>query len=79
MPQQSWRMTGVDAITNPELREAAWADLKERVGEEGYVSALPDDAEPPTQGNGGITRITVSSPLSDPDEGGDAHGWPRPL
>jgi aminobenzoyl-glutamate utilization protein B len=40
-------MTGVDAITNPELRDAAWADLKTRVGEEGYVSALPDDAEPP--------------------------------
>jgi len=40
-------MTGVDAITNSELREAAWADLKTRVGEEGYVSALPDDAEPP--------------------------------
>jgi aminobenzoyl-glutamate utilization protein B len=40
-------MTGVDAITNPELREAAWADLKTRVGEEGYISALPDDAEPP--------------------------------
>ena len=40
-------MTGVDAITNPELRDAAWVDLKTRVGEEGYVSALPDDAEPP--------------------------------
>ena len=62
-------MTGVDAITNPELREAAWADLKERVGEEGYVSALPDDANP-DQGNGGIKRITVFSPRSGPDEGG---------
>jgi aminobenzoyl-glutamate utilization protein B len=40
-------MTGVDAITDPELREAAWADLKTRVGEEEYISALPDDAEPP--------------------------------
>jgi aminobenzoyl-glutamate utilization protein B len=40
-------MTGVDAVLNPELREQAWADLKARVGEEGYVSALPDDAQPP--------------------------------
>ena len=71
-------MTGVDAITNPELREAAWADLKERVGEEGYVSALPDRCGTPDQGNGGIKRITVFSPRSGPDEGGDARGWPRP-
>jgi len=40
-------MTGVDAVLNSELREQAWADFKARVGEEGYVSALSDDAEPP--------------------------------
>lgn len=40
-------MTGADAIQNPILREQAWADLRARIGKEGYVSALPDDAEPP--------------------------------
>ena len=43
------------------------ADLKERVGEEGYVSALPDDAEPRSE-MADKAHYGVS-PRSGPDEG----------
>lgn len=39
--------TGVDAILDPELRIRAKADLDNRLGEEGYVCPLSEDAKPP--------------------------------
>jgi aminobenzoyl-glutamate utilization protein B len=39
--------TGVDALLDPDLRQAAWDDLKARVGPGGYVCPLDEDAEPP--------------------------------
>lgn len=40
-------MTGLDALMDEDLRSRAWADMKERVGPQGYVHPLPADAEPP--------------------------------
>lgn len=39
--------TGVDVILDADLRDRAKADLAARVGPEGYVCPLPEDAEPP--------------------------------
>ncbi|MGR3570055.1 MAG: amidohydrolase, partial [Pseudooceanicola nanhaiensis] len=39
--------TGADAMLDPDLRERAKADLARRVGPEGYVSPLPENAVPP--------------------------------
>lgn len=39
--------TGVDVLTDPDLRARAWEDLKARVGTGGYVCPLAEDAEPP--------------------------------
>ncbi|SFH74819.1 amidohydrolase [Albimonas pacifica] len=39
--------TGADAMRDAELRARAKADLARRVGPRGYVSPLPEDAEPP--------------------------------
>lgn len=39
--------TAADAICDPELLARAKADLARRIGPEGYVSPLPEDAEPP--------------------------------
>ncbi|WP_394688952.1 M20 family metallopeptidase [Hoeflea sp.] len=39
--------TAADAFLDPELLARAKADLARRVGPEGYVSPLPEDAEPP--------------------------------
>lgn len=39
--------TGLAAIENPQLREAAWADLKRRLKGQSYRSPIPEGAEPP--------------------------------
>jgi len=39
--------TGVDAITDADLRTRAWDDLRAKTGPDGYVCPIPDDAEPP--------------------------------
>ncbi|WP_137136796.1 M20 family metallopeptidase [Rhizobium sp. FKY42] len=39
--------TGLAAIESPQLREAAWADLKKRLKGQPYRSPIPDGAEPP--------------------------------
>ncbi|MFN7101866.1 MAG: M20 family metallopeptidase [Pseudorhizobium sp.] len=39
--------TGMAALQSPELREAAWADLKRRHKGQVYQSPIPEDAEPP--------------------------------
>ena len=39
--------TGADAMLDADLRVRAKADLARRVGPRGYVSPLPQDAEPP--------------------------------
>lgn len=39
--------TGVDSILDVDLRERAWANLRAKIGPEGYVCPLPDGAEPP--------------------------------
>jgi aminobenzoyl-glutamate utilization protein B len=39
--------TGAAVLSNPELMEAAKADLKARVGAAGYVSPLPTEVKPP--------------------------------
>ena len=41
--------TGADLFLDPDLRDRAKADLAERVGVEGYVCPLPDDAKPPIE------------------------------
>jgi aminobenzoyl-glutamate utilization protein B len=38
---------GAAVLSNPELMEAAKADLKARVGAEGYISPLPAEVKPP--------------------------------
>ncbi len=44
--------TGADVFLDAELRERAKSDLAQRVGRDGYVSPLPDDATPPTAAMG---------------------------
>jgi aminobenzoyl-glutamate utilization protein B len=44
--------TGVDALLDKNLRDAAWADLKNRTGPNGYICPLADDAEPPVAAMG---------------------------
>ena len=44
--------TGVDALLDDSLREAAWADLKKRTGPNGYICPLAADAEPPVAAMG---------------------------
>ncbi|RDJ25444.1 amidohydrolase [Bosea caraganae] len=39
--------TGAAVLSNPALMEAAKADLKARVGAEGYISPLPTEVKPP--------------------------------
>ena len=39
--------TGVAALSRPELREAAWADLRRRRKGQDYTSPIPAEAEPP--------------------------------
>ena len=39
--------TGLAALQNEQLREAAWADLEKRRKGQDYLSPLPDGAEPP--------------------------------
>ncbi len=39
--------TGIDVLTDPDLRARAWDDLRARTGPDGYVSPLPEDTEPP--------------------------------
>lgn len=39
--------TGVEAILDPDLRARARADLAARIGPDGYVSPLPEGAQPP--------------------------------
>jgi aminobenzoyl-glutamate utilization protein B len=39
--------TGAAVLSNPELMAAAKADLKARVGAEGYISPLPAEVKPP--------------------------------
>ena len=41
--------TGIDAFRDPDLRKAAWADLRNRQGKDGYVCPLPHDAVPPIE------------------------------
>ena len=39
--------TGLAALESPQLREAAWADLKRRLKGQTYRSPIPEGAEPP--------------------------------
>lgn len=39
--------TGIDVLQDPDLRARAWDDLRARTGPDGYVSPLPEGAEPP--------------------------------
>jgi aminobenzoyl-glutamate utilization protein B len=39
--------TGLAALESPQLREAAWADLKKRLKGQPYRSPIPEGAEPP--------------------------------
>lgn len=39
--------TGLAALESPQLREAAWADLKRRLKGQAYRSPIPEGAEPP--------------------------------
>jgi aminobenzoyl-glutamate utilization protein B len=39
--------TGLAVLQSPELREAAWADLKRRHKDQAYLSPIPQGAEPP--------------------------------
>jgi aminobenzoyl-glutamate utilization protein B len=39
--------TGADAVLDKGLRDRAWAELRDAVGPGGYVSPLPEGAEPP--------------------------------
>lgn len=39
--------TGLAALESPQLREAAWADLKRRLKGQSYRSPIPEGAEPP--------------------------------
>ncbi|MCV6585567.1 MAG: amidohydrolase [Marinibacterium sp.] len=39
--------TGAQAVTDSDLRDRAWQDLRARTGPDGYVSPLPADALPP--------------------------------
>ncbi|MCP5038389.1 MAG: amidohydrolase [Rhodobacteraceae bacterium] len=41
--------TGIDVLLDPDLRARAKADLAMRVGPEGYLSPLPDGAQPPIE------------------------------
>lgn len=44
--------TGADVFLDAELRERAKSNLAQRVGRDGYVCPLPDDATPPTAAMG---------------------------
>lgn len=44
---QVMAMTGIDAIQNPDLIARAKKDHERRTGPEGYISPLPEGAEPP--------------------------------
>ena len=46
---QVMAMTGVDAITDADLRARAWEDLRARGGAEGYVCPLGAEAVPPVK------------------------------
>jgi aminobenzoyl-glutamate utilization protein B len=39
--------TGLAALQSPDLREAAWADLRRRRKGQDYISPIPEGAEPP--------------------------------
>ena len=39
--------TGIDLLTKPELRKAAWDELKKRKGSSVYKSPIPADLDPP--------------------------------
>ncbi|MDQ2092300.1 M20 family metallopeptidase [Marimonas arenosa] len=41
--------TGVDVILDADLRARAKSDLEARIGPQGYISPLPDDAVPPIE------------------------------
>ncbi len=45
--------TGLEVLQDADLRDRAWADLRARIGAEGYVSPLPDEAEPPIRAMAG--------------------------
>lgn len=47
--------TGLAALESPQLREAAWADLKRRLKGQNYRSPIPEGAEPP------VAAMTVKS------------------
>jgi aminobenzoyl-glutamate utilization protein B len=44
--------TGVDCLLDANLRDRAWADLKQRTGPAGYICPLAEDAEPPVAAMG---------------------------
>ena len=41
--------TGLDAVTDADLRDRAWQDLRTKTGPEGYESPLPETAAPPIE------------------------------
>ena len=45
--------TAVDVILDPELRAKALAELKSRVGSDGYICPLPEGSNPPIEAMGG--------------------------
>ena len=45
--------TAVDVILDSELRAKALADLKSRVGSDGYICPLPEGSSPPIEAMGG--------------------------